>query len=69
MTEVKSTDWTKGSVNSTDYTKDTVNSTDFTKGSVNSTSWESSDVSAGILLFENGDIMLYEDGTDTIGQQ
>jgi len=64
-----STDWTKGTSQSTDWSKGSSVSTDWAKTSSQSTNWESDDVSAGILLFEDGSTGLYEGGTFNIGLQ
>lgn len=67
---VKSTSWSKTSVNSTGYTSSSVNSTAYTATTVNSSNWENEIFSSSYLLYEDGSTgLLLENGTDLLGLQ
>lgn len=60
---VKSTNWTSGSVNSSNWASSSVNASNWTPGTVTSANWEDDDLSAGALLLQNDDSLLLETGS------
>lgn len=54
--------YTKQTVNATDYDDQTVNATDYTGQSVSATNYSLDGLTQGILLQQNGDYLLLQDG-------
>lgn len=65
-----STNWSTTTLNSTNWSGTGINSTNYTGTSINATNWEEDDVSAGIILLQDGSsYLLLQNGTDTVGLQ